>query len=90
MRERFYIAVKPSLAPGFAVAQAIHAALAWREEHGVPPETVVVLRADPTETQALVPRARTSLFREPDLNDEPTALAIGPEGAKALRRLPLF
>ena len=89
--ERLYIAVSPTLTPGLAAAQAIHAALGYREEHGIPPETVVVLSAEPLEVLGkLRPEHRRTLWREPDLGDALTAVACGPEASRILRDMPLL
>ena len=93
MSERpcLYLVVRGDLSPGRQVAQAVHAARQFAEAH---PETerewfessntLAVLSVPDVEAllaircRAEILGLRFSLFREPDLRDEPTALALEP------------
>lgn len=99
---KLYVIVRSDIAPGLQAAQSCHALRLFAEEHpGIDREwyrqsnNLVVLAAESAE--GLVGLARdlaasgveVSLFREPDLGNEPTALAVAPAGSRRLRRLPL-
>lgn len=51
----------------------------------VPDERSLVELADEARSLGLP----VSLFREPDIDNAPTALALGPDGRTLVRRLPL-
>jgi hypothetical protein len=76
-------------------AQVSHALIEWTCRFGRPPENLVVLQV-PDEAallaleEALAVDCRRHLFREPDLDDEATALSVGPEGWRRLSSLPLL
>lgn len=71
-----------------------HALIQWTLEHGRPPESLVVLQVPNLEAlHAVYDRvkdARFVGFHEPDLGDELTALAAGPECKRLLSSLPLL
>jgi peptidyl-tRNA hydrolase len=86
-----YVITRQDLSPGYQATQAAHAALAFSVEH--PGLTrrwhdesnylIVLAAPDEPSLLALLQRAesqglRTTLFTEPDLNDEATALVIEP------------
>ncbi len=99
---KLYIVVRNDLAPGLQIPQAVHAKELFSHDH---PETntewyeksnnIVVLQAEGKEHLAKIAYdlnnngVRVSLFREPDINDELTAIAVAPSGAKHLSCLPL-
>jgi hypothetical protein len=93
MNERLYVIVESNLTPGLQAAQACHAAMAWQAEHGFAPENIVVLAVSRTEhVQDLFERARgcrAVLFCEPDLNNEPTAVALDSSARALVSSLPL-
>jgi hypothetical protein len=60
----------------------------WTIEHGPPPDNVVVLRGDPSAVD--LDGVRSYVFREPDLDDALTAVALGPEAWRRLSSLPLW
>ena len=81
---------------GLRTAQVGHALIHWVLEHGEPPDNLVVLQVPDEETlnrhwAALqVLEHRYAAFFEPDLDDQLTALAVGPEAQKCLSSLPLL
>jgi peptidyl-tRNA hydrolase len=99
---KLYVIVRNDIRPGLQIAQSCHALRLFSAEH---PEVdqawytgsnnLVVLQV--ANKEALVKLAydltckgaNVSIFREPDLHDEPTALAVGPLGEKHLSTLPL-
>ena len=98
--EKLFVIVRADLPAGLQVAQACHALRQFVAEH---PETdrawfegsnnLVVLQV-PSEGAllALAERAHgvpASVFREPDLGDQATAIAIGPAGSALVAQLPL-
>lgn len=99
---KLYIVVRKDIPPGLMLAQSCHALRAFVAEH---PEidrkwfaesnNIVVLET-PTEAAllALADSLRsggiaTSVFTEPDLDDEVTAAAFGPSASALLANLPL-
>jgi peptidyl-tRNA hydrolase len=84
------------LSPGMMAAQVGHALITWALEHGKPPENLVLLQAPNEQAiRDLFMKARAldipaSLFTEPDLGSEATAIAIGPGGRRMLSNLPLL
>lgn len=98
---KLYLVVRDDLSPGRQAAQLCHAHRAFVAEH---PETelewfeksntVVCLAATPQGLAELVEKTRrrgvpASVFREPDLGDVLTAVAIGPTGKSLCRRFSL-
>jgi hypothetical protein len=94
------VVVRSDLPPGAQIAQAIHAAVEHALTHpeevrGAP--TLVVLE-NPGHDWHLAYLAEdltadghvVTVFQEPDLDDEPTALATVSAGSRRLRRLPLL
>lgn len=100
--EKLYLVTRTDLSPGQRAVQAAHALRAFVEEH---PETdkawfqssnYLALLEVPGERQLsnLLERARfqglpASGFREPDRENELTAIALGPGAKKICRGLPL-
>lgn len=100
--QKLFVVVRGDLPPGLRVAQAIHAALLFAHEHEevaldwfLRSNNVVVLRVeDLPALEALASRAESlgvpgSLFREPDLGDQATALALAPSARRLVSKLPL-
>lgn len=104
MYARLYIAVRADIGPGLQVAQAVHAAFAFGRDH--PEETrkwlvesnFLVVVAVPDEnalldliTDAACRGITRTAVREPDIDDEVTAVALGPGTAaqKLCANLPL-
>jgi peptidyl-tRNA hydrolase len=96
-----YIIVRADLKPGLQAAQACHALRLFSAEH--PEEdrawyegsNNLVLLQIPNEAELLKLKERANgtplaLFREPDINDEATALAIAPSGRRLVSNLPLL
>lgn len=102
MTSRFYVIVRADLPPGARLAQSCHAAIdygfkfpeehrQWHEESN----TIVCLKAE--DANAIVEIAfacqeagvKHLIFMEPDWDYEVTAIAVAPEGAELLRKLPL-
>jgi len=94
---KLYVIVRSDLAPGLQAAQACHAMRLFVEEHKLEENewfrfsNNIVLLQVPTK-EALVELAYKavnedipcSMFKEPDVNDEPTAIALLGRGAKKL------
>jgi peptidyl-tRNA hydrolase len=100
---KLYLVVRKDLAgPGAMAAQLCHALRQFSAEH---PDvdslwfersnTLVLLEVSDEATLVdLARQARdrgvpAAMFREPDLGDVPTALALGPDARHLVRRLPL-
>jgi len=88
-----YVIARADLEVGFRTAQVGHALIQWTLEHGRPPESLVVLSAPDLDAlhrahDRLV--GRVVAFHEPDLDDQLTAVAAGPECWRALSSLPLL
>lgn len=92
--EKLYVVVRRDLEVGLRTAQAGHALIGWVMEYGRPPDNLVVLAVPSLEElHRVYDRCRDVRmvgFHEPDLNDELTAVAVGPEGWRALSSLPLL
>lgn len=100
---KLYLVVRRDLsAPGFRAAQLCHALRQFGEEHPAVDRlwfdrsnTLALLEVpDERSLVELEGKARerglpVSLFREPDIGNAPTALALGPDGRNLVRRLPL-
>jgi len=99
--QKLYIIARADLAPGLQAAQACHALRLFAEEH--PEEEQkwyeesnnIVLLQVPNEKELLALKEKAngypvSLFREPDVNDEATAIALGPEARPLTSNLPLL
>jgi hypothetical protein len=70
-----------------------HALIHWALEHGCPPDNLVILQVPDLEAlHRCYDRlaGRVVAFHEPDLGDELTAVAAGPECWRALSSLPLL
>jgi len=102
MIDRLYIVVREDLHPGAQLAQGLHAFRDFVEAHGdveltwyrtsntivalsVPDEEALLQLREKLERR----RLKYALFREPDFDDEATALAIEPKGKGACRGLRL-
>lgn len=90
---KLYVIARRDLDVGLRTAQVGHALIEWTCQHGRPPDNLVVLSVD-DEVELLAVerqlRGRVVCFEEPDLDNEVTAVAVGPEGAKQLSSLPLL
>lgn len=99
--DRMYIIVRNDLKPGLQAAQACHALRLFGAEH--PEEdrswyegsnNLVLLQVPDEEALlGLLERSSgisSSLFREPDLGDEATALALEARGRRLVSNLPLL
>ena len=91
--EKLYAVARADLPVGLRTAQVGHALIAWTLAYGEPPENLVVLAvknlAELTELSAKL-EGDVVRFREPDLDDELTAIAAGPALWRALSMLPLL
>lgn len=79
---RLYFAVRTDLSEGRRAAQLIHAMDCWADQFGPHHGTVIVYAVPDEETlMNLWEQIDGVLFREPDFNDEATALATldGPQ-----------
>lgn len=97
---KIYLVVNHLLSPG---QQAVQAAHALQEFNVHEPKlvrdwyqssnTLALLSASPEELGQLLDDARRTVaarpFHEPDLNNQLTALALGPEARRLVRRFPL-
>lgn len=91
--DRLYAITRADLPIGLRAAQVGHALIHWVLEYGAPPDSLVVLQVPSLEDlhrlhDRLV--GRVVAFHEPDLGDELTALAAGPECRRALSSVPLL
>jgi len=93
------------LPPGLRAAQLVHGGATWVTDHGEPPENLVVLEvADEAELNEVLKlvvweKLTYSVFHEPDVNDELTAVSFAfqagqwedtdPAAKRYLRDLPL-
>jgi len=100
--KKLFLVTRRDLAPGARASQLCHALRAFVESH---PEvdrswyeesnTLVLLEVDDEDAlmrlawRATMTGVPWSMFREPDMNDAATALALGPSGQPLVRRLPL-
>lgn len=99
---KLYIVTRGGLPPGAVAAQSVHAAhefedrfpedyRVWREASN----TLVLLSTEDGDSlhslleQALEHGIPVAPFYEPDLDDELTAIAIGPQGKRLCRKLRL-
>lgn len=96
-----YIVVRADLKPGLQAAQACHALRLFSAEHPAEDRAwyensnnLVLLQVPNEEALlGLLERSRgisSSLFREPDLGDEATALALEGRGRRLVGNLPLL
>lgn len=92
--EKLYVVARQDLDVGLRTAQVGHALIGWVLEHGRPPDNLVVLSVPSLEAlhqvYDRVREYRMVGFHEPDLGDELTAVAAGPEAWRALSSLPLL
>lgn len=95
---KLYIIVRNDIAPGLQLAQSCHATEQFHRDHPTLASAwlnIVCLQVPSKEKLAdLAYRAVTegfaaSLFREPDLDDEPTAVAVAGDAQKLFSSLPL-
>jgi len=100
---KLYLIGRSDLPPGLRAAQVCHAMRLFADEHSEEEShwyetsnTIVLLEtADENSLSSLASLATArrvpySLFREPDRNDEATAIALGPKGHSLCRNLPLM
>lgn len=89
--QKLYVVVRGDLKPGLMLAQSCHAAVGFRHEHEDVAKQwieesnyIVVLSVkNEDELYSLICKAKTlnikvSIFREPDINNEITAIALAP------------
>lgn len=100
---KMYVIVRNDLEPGLQAAQACHALRLFVEEHKLEENqwfrysnNIVVLQVPSKEELVALAYKATcddtpcSIFREPDVNDEPTAIALmGRQAKKLVSSLPL-
>ena len=100
--DKLYIVTRTDLAPGLAASQLCHALRQFVAEH---PDVdrpwyhdskfLVLLEVPGREQLAKLvydaarERVPLSLWQEPDMQQEPTALALGPTGRRLVAQLPL-
>lgn len=100
--KKLFIISRSDLPPGAIAAQSVHGAIAFTVAH---PSTFkewhddsnnIVLLAVPDERALMYLAARAlaadipvAVYREPDLGDTLTSVAIGPEGRRLVSSLPL-
>lgn len=100
--QRLYLVTRADLPAGDQAVQAAHALTEFTFEHPEAAESwhrasntlAFLVAPDEAALQTLLDRAfdrglRASAFREPDLGDALTAVAIEPEGSRLVRSLPL-
>lgn len=99
---KLYLIVRRDLSPSARAVQLCHALRAFVEEHPAEDQvwfqqsnTLVLLEVDNEDClRHLTEKAQAAgvswaLFREPDIGDQITAIAIAPTGKKLVRGLPL-
>jgi len=100
---KLYVIIRNDLEPGLQAAQACHALRLFVEEHRLEENewyrfsnNIVVLQIPSKEAlmelayKATCDDIPVSIFKEPDVDDEPTAIAILGRGAKKMvSHLPL-
>lgn len=99
---KLFLIVRADLSPGQQAVQAAHALRQFVADHPrvdrewFEVSNTLALLSVPTETDlhALLKRARdrhieVAPFREPDRDNELTAIALGPRGKKLTQSLPL-
>ncbi len=100
--EKIYIVVRPDMPPGLQAAQACHAMREFVDRHPAidrkwfrESNNIVILNARSFDQlgqlvlQACAAEVAHAPFYEADLDDELTAVAIGPAGTKLVSQLPL-
>ena len=85
---------RDDLPPGAQLAQVAHAAIDYTQKYPFPPTIAVLAARDELALIWLAADAHQAgipavSFREPDLDDAVTAVALGPEGARLCRKFPL-
>jgi len=99
---KLFVVVRGDMAPGARAVGAVHAARQFAREHG-PTEgrwfresnTLALLQVEGEAglsrllEEAAFRGLEASGFREPDLGGQLTGVALGPAGARLVRRLPL-
>jgi len=99
---KMYVVVRSDLSAGMQIAQSCHALRLFADEHPESDRTwyeqsnnLVVLSVSSKEDLAKLAYDMTNLgievssFREPDLQNDLTAIAIEPAGGRHLSKLPL-
>ena len=102
MSDKLYIVVRADLPAGLQLPQSYHAGRLFAAEHPALEQywyehsnNLVIVSVPNKEALAKLAYEMTvrglavSMFREPDLGGEPTALAVEPAGGKMLSRHPL-
>lgn len=94
--QKLYVLARMDLDVGLRTAQVGHALIGWVLQHGPPPDNLVVLQVPDEDTlrrhwaAVQILGHRYEAFMEPDLDDQLTAIAMGPEAHKWLSSLPLL
>lgn len=97
---KLYLVTRRDLSPGLRTAQLCHAVHEFLREHPIHAQrwyeesrTLVCLEVDDeqslTELAGRCHGIEASLWREPDLDDALTSIAIGPRGSRLCRNLRL-
>lgn len=98
---KLYVVVREEFQQGFQIAQAIHAFREFVEHHKEvesnwykESNTIVVLKTSKENLDLLVEKAKEnnfsySIFKEPDIENETTAVAFGPESKEILKKIKL-
>lgn len=92
---KLYAIGRTDIPPGLRAAQFGHAIITWVLTHGRPPDNLVLVEVPDESSLIAVTKqldgagVRVEVFREPDLDDEMTSVAVGPEGWRLLSSLPL-
>lgn len=102
--DKLYVVVRKDLEPGLQLAQSCHVAFSFSQEHSNETKIwmsesnyIAVLNgSDENDLLRLIDRAsvegiKCSIFREPDIDNQITAIALapGPQSKKLCSRLPL-
>jgi hypothetical protein len=103
MSDKLFIVTRADLPPGARAAQSVHAALAFAHEHPdvcgswyrgsnnivvleAPDEDALIMLMHATEN---APGVTCSAFKEPDFDDEVTAIAVSHAAHRLVSHLPL-
>ncbi len=102
MGDKLFLITRKDLLPGVRASQLVHASTEFAKKHPelhhewfVNSNFVCLLEVkDEDELNLLLAKVNsndiaTAYFREPDRNDEMTAIALGPTAKKLVRHLPL-
>ena len=97
MKNKMYVVVREDLDPGLRTAQACHAATLYGRDFGASEEQNLIVLGVPDKeqlAQLLFELERRHIpkvwFKEPDVDNELTALACPVEATPLVRNLPLL